>query len=572
MRVLLAIVLLALTASPAMAAPGEVDPTFGDSGWVLGAAPPADIQAMERMADGRLVGLGGRWRVGDRELAIARLQPDGTLDASFHDDGVLGPSLVQPLGAREPQLAVQPDGKVLVAGSRYGATHDIFVIERYLPDGSFDPDFATGGRLELHLVPGSVRETLTALELTPDGRILLGGMAGDERGRDGSIVPDFLVFARLLPDGSLDGSFGEGGVAVHSLERRSYPDAPHELVLTGDGGFLAVGGSRKSRYPSRYGRGQPSVARFLADGRIDPSYGKSGLAVLRNPDAAGDFVDAVLLPGGRLVALHDETGLGVDRLTLRRFTTGGRLDRRFGRGGVALLRAPSNWSHAGEEEVVRQPDGKFLVVAELRSCASRGGCSFRSVLGRLTPEGQPDREFGTGGLVSAQGGDITDIYGQTGQAVTMGTVLVDPDERPLIGGGTYLQTSDYGPAYALGRLQDSVAPHFTPLPATLAASDEGALSAIEVRCLREAGPTCAGRLTLTAQYLNRGRRRSYVAATADFEMAVGESAEVVAQLGQRAREQLEREGSLRVGGVLRVRDATGNSGVRRRAVQIVPAA
>jgi uncharacterized delta-60 repeat protein len=126
---------------------------------------------------------------------VARFNADGTPDTSFNGTGMV-------TGAYErrakfnfaDEILLRPDGKIIVAGSSKSNT-EIFAALQFNPDGSPDTSFGTLGKA---LIPGG-RHVDSAL-LQPDGKIVLGGLSN-------------FTLARLLPNGSLDTSFGNGGIS-----------------------------------------------------------------------------------------------------------------------------------------------------------------------------------------------------------------------------------------------------------------------------------------------------------------------------------------------------------------------
>jgi uncharacterized delta-60 repeat protein len=118
-----------LATAPAQAAPGDLDPTFGVAGMQttdLGGSEDAAAAAIQQ--DGKIVVAGGSFRGGRDDFALARYNPDGSLDASFSGDGKVVTDFGGSQSARD--LALQPDGKLVVAGDG--------VIARYNPDGTLD--------------------------------------------------------------------------------------------------------------------------------------------------------------------------------------------------------------------------------------------------------------------------------------------------------------------------------------------------------------------------------------------------------------------------------------------------
>lgn len=138
--------------------------------------------------DGKIVAVGS---AGDkRGFAVARYNPDGSLDKSFSSDGKVLTKMN--LEDSTSDLLIQPDGKILLVQGE---------IARYLADGSLDPSFAGNGILERDELP--IR-SVSAVQLQPDGKTVVAGTTG------GEYAAEFGV-ARLMPDGVADPSFGSGG-------------------------------------------------------------------------------------------------------------------------------------------------------------------------------------------------------------------------------------------------------------------------------------------------------------------------------------------------------------------------
>jgi len=172
---LLSALLLALP-FPALAAPGDLDPSFDGDGLVFTEFAFRRrsgfelVDALVVQPDGKLVAGGERFiRTNglDRTIiALARYKPDGTLDPSFDDDG----RVLTDFGGsvRVDALIVQPDGKLVAGGSRRFSAGSALFLARYNRNGSLDPSFGTGG-----LVVGP--ETLfgaQGLVLQPDGKLV----------------------------------------------------------------------------------------------------------------------------------------------------------------------------------------------------------------------------------------------------------------------------------------------------------------------------------------------------------------------------------------------------------------
>jgi uncharacterized delta-60 repeat protein len=161
--------------------------------------------------------------------AAAHGQP--VLDPSFGSGGRT--HVANPIGAGTfwaedaADVAVQPDGKILVAADGHGEDQVYWAVLRFLPDGRLDPGFGVGGVAVLTQTdPGETR----GIALQPDGRILVTGA--------GYCLEKCFAAARLTPDGQLDPSFGDGGIVRHDPIRRTHS---YDVTIQPDGRIVLVG-------------------------------------------------------------------------------------------------------------------------------------------------------------------------------------------------------------------------------------------------------------------------------------------------------------------------------------------
>ncbi len=211
----LSLVLAAVLAAPAQAAPGDLDPSFGSDGRVavpaLGSFTPRAV-AIDR-AD-RIVVAGYRCDGnedgtcldgGDTSFRVARLTPDGGLDPEFGDGGIVTTTV----GSGRSQaldVLVQADGRIVAAGVARRGGRDVFALVRYTVGGAVDPSFGSNGIALLSA--GSSYAQAGDIEPGPAGTLLLAGQAVDAAG-----VPRIAV-ARVTAAGELDATFGTGGVTL----------------------------------------------------------------------------------------------------------------------------------------------------------------------------------------------------------------------------------------------------------------------------------------------------------------------------------------------------------------------
>jgi len=183
-----------------------------------------EVNALIRLANGKLVAAG--WALGPTgtfDFALARYNPDGTLDPSFGISGAVTTDFAGDDFARA--LAMQADGKLVAAGFANTQTGTTVALARYNPDGILDPTFGTGGTVTTGL------ELAFALVVQADGKLVAAGLVG--------LVGSDFALARYNPDGTLDPSFGTGGTVTTDFAGAD--DAAHALAVQADGKLVAAG-------------------------------------------------------------------------------------------------------------------------------------------------------------------------------------------------------------------------------------------------------------------------------------------------------------------------------------------
>ena len=411
------------------AAPGDLDPTFGGDGkvvTVVSVGPFRGGSAVEDIAQdaaGRLV-VAGEVAYDDSpvvDVLVARYLPDGTLDGSFGGDGVV----TTDFGADEEgaAIAVQGDGKLVLAGSSCGTAGCDLLVVRYLPDGSLDASFGEGGRV---LIDNGLNDFGRGVAVQPDGKIVVAGLAAT------ADRADDVLLVRLLPDGRRDDAFGRAGVVLADHPAGGTREHAADLELYPDGTIVIAGG-----HTPHAGATQFAVARFHAGGAVDDRFGERGWATTAFPGPA-TAVGLELDPEGRIVVLGNEfptAGAFPVKWALARYTPNGALDPTFGSGGK-LSSVP--FGVAGDVAV--QPDGKIVAF----------GGGYTVV--RYLPDGVLDPSFATDGVASADFSSDDSIGGPTFAGI------LQRDGKPVVGG--YVTDGSSSDArLALARfLADDVAP------------------------------------------------------------------------------------------------------------------
>ncbi len=253
------IVLVGSLAAPLVeGAPGDLDPTFGDAGRLeLPDFGPVWSLELEDDGDGFLAG-------GDYYCFYYCSFANFT--RPFSSSGALDPDYTHPElpGTLILDTALQPDGKLVGIGRTAQDLASTLTVFRLLPDGELDATFGEGGLVQF-TSNANVPHTGTAVALEPDGRIVVAGSRGDD-----------LLVLRLLDDGAPDEAFGDAGVVIDPENAGATrlvraPDGYRITTVTA-AGDLAGSTCR--------------VVALAADGALDQSFGTGG-SVDATPDATG---------------------------------------------------------------------------------------------------------------------------------------------------------------------------------------------------------------------------------------------------------------------------------------------
>jgi uncharacterized delta-60 repeat protein len=315
---------------------GRADDTFGGGGHTLiqaGAAPIpyAQATAVGIAPDGGIVVAGNiNDSPGHFAAGLVRLLPDGSLDTSFATEGV---ARVQLGGVASQVLALGIDasGRILVAGDTDdGNGRPALALARFLPGGTFDPSFGTGGLSVVQLGAGpDLFSAGTAIQVLPGGGVLVAGEASDARGNQQ------IALLRFTQAGFVDQSFAARGVARMQMGSGvNGLSTARALTLAPDGGILVAGEATGPGADE-----QLALLRFLPSGRLDTRFASRGR--LRVQLGTGDAPLstarslAIASHGQILVSGEATDDIGDGTTLIARFSARGVLDRSFGTLGAA---------------------------------------------------------------------------------------------------------------------------------------------------------------------------------------------------------------------------------------------
>ncbi len=289
---------------------GKLDSTFGIGGQVIQRFPYPDSEGSATVMDdfGRLL-VAGSTNDGTRKVfAVARFLTNGSLDASFNGNG----KVTIAFGNTDDYasgIAVDPSGRIVVAGSTYnGANHD-FALARLNADGNLDTSFNSTGRITFAF--GARDDTARALSVDSTGRITVFGTAGD------TANPSNFAIARLTSTGVLDHTFDGDGKKIINLGPQSYG---YGLSIDFNS-RLVLGGYQQSNSSSD----DFTVVRLLSDGNFDLTFDGDGVVAFDFNSSLDRAYAVIVDQGGRPII----AGVAAGALGLARLTVEGQFDTSF---------------------------------------------------------------------------------------------------------------------------------------------------------------------------------------------------------------------------------------------------
>lgn len=385
---------------------GDLDPGFasgGVSARSLGAGGDVGT-SVAIQSDGKILFGGFSYNEGTDGLdpIVGRLNADGSIDSGYGVAGIARLSLSAI--AFGNALAVQPDGKAVLAGYRNGTPNES-IVARFTTAGALDTaSFAAPAGYRTQAWSGAGSEA-NAVSVLPNGSILAAGSTANS--------PRDFAFGRFTADGTNDGPFGGGANSFFtSAQSAGGDDAAYGLASYGDGSFIAAGTVSPALDSSLF-----AVARYKSDGTPDPTFAGDGSTTV-SIDAKALAQDLAIQPDQKIVvAGMTEVATPVYKTALARLNSDGTPDGTFGIGGrTAVQLTGSDRIHG----VAIQADGKIVV-------AGSGNDDKALLVARFNANGTPDAGFGSGGKVvidpTANNDGANDVALQSdGKIVVAGSV------------------------------------------------------------------------------------------------------------------------------------------------------
>ncbi|MBK9980939.1 MAG: T9SS type A sorting domain-containing protein [Saprospiraceae bacterium] len=400
-------ILLLLPVKSSFCQSGQPDPTFGIDGIVttdINSGSTDFLRAIAIQPDQKILAAGSTGSGATSDFLVVRYLPDGSPDPDFGIDGIVRIDF-NGVSSSCYAIALQSDGRIVLAGQTSINNASDFAVAQLNTDGSPDTTFSHDGKVITDLT--TMYEFANTVLIQKDGKIIAAGRL------ESKTYSDFAA-VRYLANGDLDPDFGVQGIVTTSIRDE---DEARCGVIQSDGKIILAGFSSVSA------KGDFTMVRYLEDGSIDKSFGTSGKVLTDLQGTGGsDFASSIVEdPNGDLVLtgsanfnnLFLESDIGVAR-----YDADGHLDLNFGNQGIYILQLGGNTQAYG---LARQSDGKYIIAGKSDYIFSHN----QWLLARINHDGGLDSLFGDHGLT------LTDLAGNSEQPFG---VLVQNDSRIVAGG------------------------------------------------------------------------------------------------------------------------------------------
>jgi len=313
-------ILFACTGGAPVQAVTRLDSTFGLGGRIaveLGVKNSAHAVVVQ--PDGKIVVAGSSSRKTALNFSLLRFNKDGSLDPTFNGDGSVITS-VSPGDDEALALGLLSDGRIVAAGYSHNGTDRDFTLVCYLKDGSLDQTFGNDGVVVTSI--GNSNEEITAITVNAEDMITVAGAAEGTVGRA-------LVTARYFADGESDSSYGERGVSLVGIGE----DSSAEGIIERADGSLVISGSYKEKQITSL-----MLLCLNRNGFLHGGFGDKGVAIPSGSFVASEGYGLVEGGDGRLYLAGSVGNAGKRDAALFCFTKSGKADLTFGDQGVSITR------------------------------------------------------------------------------------------------------------------------------------------------------------------------------------------------------------------------------------------
>ncbi len=412
----LLVIIICVLSNISMAQNGSLDLTFGTDGIVTTPVGSSNDRgrSVAIQSDGKIL-VAGRSEDGNNYgFSLVRYNSDGSIDNTFDSDG----RVITQVGVSDAwanSLAIQSDGKIIVAGwcnnySTIGFSTD-FALVRYNPNGSLDNTFDTDGIVYTDI--STATDEAYSIAIQSDGKILV---AGNTPYVLSGFFGEIFALVRYNLDGSLDATFDGDGIVTTDLGYNQNSTA-YSIAIQNDGKIL-IGGTSDENF---------GLVRYNSNGSLDSTFSGDGIVTtsINNNNTHHAFSIAIQNDGKILVAGDTNFSSSQVIFSLVRYNSDGSLDNSFDNDGkvtTPFVTNPTSSTTSSAKSIVIQSDGKILAAG-----STNVGTTYDFAIVRYNIDGSLDNTFDSDGIV------ITHLAGDDFGY----SVAIQNDDKIIVAGETY---------------------------------------------------------------------------------------------------------------------------------------
>jgi uncharacterized delta-60 repeat protein len=416
--------LIALTilvfASYAAAQAGSLDPTFATGGIFISPTTRGTAGAVAIQSDGRILVAGGGVVNNNFAAIITRLNTNGTVDTTFGSEGFATIENTFSFFA----MILESSGKIVAAASVPNGNSSFVELARFNNNGTLDTSFGKGGITTTQAIPFTPFDATGAIALQGNGEILVAASSPG-------------VMARFTSTGQLDTTFGTNGLVnlanVGPALSATAPSCPTQILVQANGKILVSAGVPEPT-PAALAT---IVSRYNSNGSLDTTFAAAGMmatvvsASAMTFDSSGKIVIAGALTSKiNTPPASNDVGFGI-----LRYHPNGVIDTSFGKGGVAVIDFGPSAPLSGAFALAIQSNGDIVTGGAAAQGPEGTGLNSAFGLTRVTSTGALDTTFGTEGIVtttivsgSEEFSFVSGLAIQSdGKIVAVGTTIADQE-------------------------------------------------------------------------------------------------------------------------------------------------
>jgi uncharacterized delta-60 repeat protein len=374
---------------------GSLDTSFGTNGKVITdlGSVNSSINDIAIQSDGKIVATGGYDTGSGSYFVLTRYNADGTLDTDFGTNGIVTTDIASSGNAHSTCLAIQSDGKIVVAGWYVvGGPDNDFAVARYNTNGSLDNTFGINGIVTTDT--GNRNDYARDIAIQSDGKILVAG-------GHNTATNTYFIVVRYNTNGSLDTSFdGNSGTGNGIVTTYLGGNGSAQTIVIQSDGKIVAGGY----YYNGSGYDFALVRYNSVNGTLDTSFDTDGI-VTTHIGTDDYYINALAIQSDGKIVAAGYSNASTDYFVLARYNTNGSLDTGFGTSGIVITSILGNPGDDDEANAIAiQSNGKIVVAGYSDAVGD-----YTFALARYNTDGSLDTSFGTNGIVTTDIGIGQDL-------------------------------------------------------------------------------------------------------------------------------------------------------------------